>query len=113
MENIKPLRLSPEYQLALDSQEQKFRQQLNAIENTPWDRWSEGLAIALTLFALTKALPMITSSAVDMVIVLVGVLAPLAAFSYRIHRVDRRTKLLASALNLSQCHSSREKTGAS
>ncbi len=100
MEDIKHLRSSPEYELALDNQEQKIRQQLTAIENNPWDRWPEGVAIVLTLFALAKALPMITSSAVDMVIILVGVLAPLAACSYRIHKIDKRTKLLASALNL-------------
>lgn len=87
-----------EYEICRSVQKQKMALQIASLHKKPWDRWPEGLAIALLCFAMAKILPSVTSGITDALIMLVGVFAPVIAFSFRIHRLDKRTELILRAL---------------
>ena len=97
MKDIAPL-TSLEFEMALAEQNHLLRKQFAALEVKPWDRWPEGLAVVFFMFALTRIVPAITSDTLDAVLIIVGASAPLAAFAYRIHRIDKRSALLMRAL---------------
>jgi uncharacterized membrane protein YdcZ (DUF606 family) len=89
-----------EYEICKATRKQKIALQIDSLHKKPWDRWPEGLAVALLCFAMIKILPLITSGITDVLIVLAGVFAPIVAFSFRIHRLDKRTELILRALEL-------------